>query len=573
MTESVQQEDRPIELHNSATGAKLQPGAADDQHNMAASAVSTAAVSPTNTGNGDNISFGFTCNANSFSFGDETSPECWHCVPVTYSISQSTWECLAATDMFQHWVRLYISNPSVVTAVDVKACGDDSCEWAVIVPRLDLAGAVSTAGLSLSTSEKILLQRTSSMSVPEVGVLVILRCVYDNNSNPQTTIANNNVNNRGRNTNNSNNNTWTRDIVLFSVVNRPAVGPQPRFEILKGVFDKNDEFSSPQADDMQNVLGIKIHKQDLFPMTPTEVAPAPACLSQTLDLYLYRRTITASQLSLLQQHNNRKTTDENMDNSSGKTEAVQQEDDSTDVVSASIRLKSAAMGEAWRMTSDATSMAALFLFHEYRYYRLMPRYQPPRDLATTDTSVKQKPQFVSVSGIHPTMMSVNLKVRIVEPVQQQSVDAVDAEQLQSDDDQVASRPDTRPKDTFCVVGDSTGVIKLRLVGGQSDSSAALSVIGTNLTLRNAVVSVVDMTLLVSLNKWGKLTVIDNPIEIESDFNFEVDTVNNQSALEYELVSRASLRNDSSTGSNVPTNRSGQRFGQNRGRNNPRPENY
>ncbi|XP_055388834.1 uncharacterized protein LOC129617801 [Condylostylus longicornis] len=210
------------------------------------------------------------------------------------------------------------------------------------------------------------------------------------------------------------------------------------------------------------------------------VSLAPSSLDERVRLYLYRETVSRE---FIDKFTNRAKND---------TDAI-----TVDLWSVS---------DAWRITSDAKTMSALFLLHELRYHGLMPRYRPPRD-------PKRSPRFTDVAKLDPNRPGCNLRVKVVEALK------------------MVPHPTRQGAERGVVlVGDKTGVASLGLEPSQTSLTEDFNNVDAPLFLRNVQFDMSSGFLTIRLDDFGKASP---PSEDErAQFNFQPDVGNNVSATEY-----------------------------------------
>eukprot|EP00382_Lankesteria_abbotti_P001219 CAMPEP_0113846838 /NCGR_PEP_ID=MMETSP0372-20130328/1528_1 /TAXON_ID=340204 /ORGANISM="Lankesteria abbotti" /LENGTH=509 /DNA_ID=CAMNT_0000816023 /DNA_START=47 /DNA_END=1577 /DNA_ORIENTATION=- /assembly_acc=CAM_ASM_000359 len=412
-----------------------------------------------------------------FTYADNSS-KVEHKVTVNFHLAEHTclFEKLFNSAVFVSWARQFEDLADVVlTSVVVLHVHmvNDEVVSALVEPVV--------SGDTFPASGPIYLRSATA----SVGVLVMLRC-YPPQS-PEVLASQ-----------------YTRDYVLFASVPRLAIAAADHFEIMKGDFDENDEFICHAGQAMSGLLNVRIYKQDLVSLTRERVmSSSPETLHDRFQLYLYRQNVTDAQLQMLPKASVAPTGDEV---SSEQNEANK-------------HLRLTSLGEAWKMTTDAESMAALFLFHEFRYHRVMPKYRPPRDSKQMDMAgEKRKPVFIEIGSLDPHFEGVNLRVKVYKaPDQETPVDA-----------------QNKVREVKLTVGDATGIINMKLEGEQLEKADQFSE-GACVQIQNARIHVSKNFMHLTVTKWSKVVFPTGDDDLESDFNFTVEPTKDMSAIEYELV--------------------------------------
>jgi len=124
---------------------------------------------------------------------------------------------------------------------------------------------------------------------------------------------------------------------------------------------------------------------------------------------------------------------------------------------------------------------------------------------------KQKPIFVKVNSLKPESNGHNLIVKVVNTV-------VVVEKTRGDNSKI--------RIAECLIGDETGCIILTARNEQIDRIQP----GMTIIIRNAKVDMFKGFMRLGVDRWGK-------IESTMDSGIQVNTENNLSTIEYELVTQ------------------------------------
>jgi len=124
---------------------------------------------------------------------------------------------------------------------------------------------------------------------------------------------------------------------------------------------------------------------------------------------------------------------------------------------------------------------------------------------------KRKPIFVTVDHLKPQTSGHNLKLKVV------------SVKISLEKERIDSSEKIRIAE--CVVGDATGCITLT---ARNEQIQLLSP-GKSIIVRNSKIYMFKNFMRLVVDKWGKIQ------ESPENFNFEVNTKNDLSAVEYELI--------------------------------------
>eukprot|EP00922_Rhytidocystis_sp_ex-Travisia-forbesii_P017527 GHVS01026120.1.p1 GENE.GHVS01026120.1~~GHVS01026120.1.p1 ORF type:complete len:415 (+),score=80.68 GHVS01026120.1:530-1774(+) len=337
-----------------------------------------------------------------------------------------------------------------------------------------------------------------------------------------------------RNTGNS------KDMCLFVKQARANLGQHEHLEIPLCTLDDTGRFVGPMADLIEETLDITLSRSSAVSLTGLAFgaksegvyAMADEC-DDRVQIFLYRTNMSPEQITVLEQkidcagRRRRMVTDEEPGKQEDETYVVKEEMSiaGTDAAAAS-PLKMVPLGDAWRSTTDAKSMVALFLVHELRYHDRMPRYRAPRisggsgqRVAVGEPLEKKTALFSKIASLDPSSVGINLKAKVV---------------MKMDQIEEATRRDgRRTKYAFLVVGDETGVVTLKAVNDQL-ATCELFEVGSNIVVRNAKIDMGDGHMRLVVDRWGKITS-DMEGEDLSEFDFAVKEDHDMSSTEYELV--------------------------------------
>lgn len=285
-----------------------------------------------------------------------------------------------------------------------------------------------------------------------------------------------------------------REFVLF--MRRPewVIGTPDFLAIPQGTIDESGAFVGPAAELLKEEGGLEtIREHQLVDMTSLAfprraagtqrtVAISPCSLGDRVRLYLYRENTTQAEIGRLQA-------------------LARQQRGGGEGQCGELGLELCPLNDAWRMTADAISLAALLLLHELRYHALMPKYRPPRE-------PKKQPTYALVEELDPNKNGYNLRIRVVGPAETGN-----------------------GKDFY--VGDASGVVKLRLNPVQRTDYQGLITPDTPLILRNVNLDMAGGRIAVVMDRFSKLDQPSSQDEIGTVFNFQPNMANDVSAPEYE----------------------------------------
>lgn len=175
------------------------------------------------------------------------------------------------------------------------------------------------------------------------------------------------------------------------------------------------------------------------------------------------------------------------------------------------------LGEAWKTTSDARSMSAIFLVLELRYHSMMPKFRGP----SQSPEGKSKASFETIAALTPASKGLNLVVKVHKKAEDVS------EPIKADG--------SRIKEGFVsVIGDSTGTIKMKVTNEQLEK---FQTEGEVLVIRNAKVEIDKGRMYLSVDRWGKIGDADS-LEPGQETCQTVNTEVDMSHTDHEIVAMA-----------------------------------
>eukprot|EP00922_Rhytidocystis_sp_ex-Travisia-forbesii_P060880 GHVS01090308.1.p1 GENE.GHVS01090308.1~~GHVS01090308.1.p1 ORF type:complete len:579 (+),score=110.08 GHVS01090308.1:136-1872(+) len=356
-----------------------------------------------------------------------------------------------------------------------------------------------------------------------------------------------------RNTENS------KDMCLFVKKTRSNLGQHEHLEIPQCTLDDSGRFVGPMAKLIEETLDISLCRSSAVSLTGLAfgaksegVSAMPDECDERVQIYLYRNNMSPESINALeqkidagggrrrrmladeveQQLTQQTKTEQQTNEDGGGSGYIKDEDVSVsakattpalEIPTNSSPLKMVPLGDAWRSTSDAKSMVALFLVHELRYHARMPRYRTPRGVpssAPLEPVEKKSALFSKVSALNPSSAGVNIKLKVVSKIGV----------IQD----VARRDGRRTKFAFLVVGDETGMVTLKAVNEQIDI-CQLFENESAIVVRNAKIDMSDGHMRLLVDRWGKIANRVDGDEPSADYEFSVKEDNDMSSTEYELV--------------------------------------
>ncbi|KEP65685.1 UNVERIFIED_CONTAM: nuclear factor NF7 [Hammondia hammondi] len=445
-----------------------------------------------------------------FSLTTQSHGECKVRVDLPSSISQADWEKIFSSRMFQDWLAVYATadrlrlvRVALENSQHCKSSGEEKLtSVAMLVEAADKEGEVFSGPVYLRPQRR--------------AVLVLLR------------------------------NTETRtDMCLFVKKPNLSVGLADTLELPEGEFEpETGRFVGPAAEEVERQLEATIYEKNLVNLTQVTFGGGGLALGGDLsfaalahdgkannasqekgphvavglsggehvELYLYRANVSPETMAGIEARVGRlrrrgKQTPEATTHKPGQS---------------GVQLSLVQLGDAWGLVADAPAVSALFLVHELRYHRLMPKYRNPlaessEEAKTIRPVQKAAATFKSVQDLEPTSKGLNLRVKVVSP-------------------KVVDRDRTFPsgrtsREGHMVVGDESAVITLKLVDQQMELP---DVEGTPLLIRNGLISMEEGHMKLVVDRWGKI-ISDIPEAEKDSFNFTVNSTRDMSATEYELV--------------------------------------
>lgn len=406
-------------------------------------------------------------------------------VKFSQSVPQNLFEKICAAPRFVSWANSYLPRPQ--QRLKLQSVSFESVE----INDDDTIGFIKLHADVLRSPENSQVGGTILLNGPSSAVLVVLRLNPDGSApgsentpvyrpdDPEAT---------------QQSGPRPREYVLFVKQARPAVGAPEHREMPCGQLRPDGSFVGPAFTAIQAACGLRFYESQMEDLTSLALSakrtPArslgislsPSTVDERIRLYLYRESVSREFIELFQKKRS-----------------------SEDQITVDLWT----LNDAWRITSDAKTLSALFLFHELRYHQLMPRYRPPRE-------AKRSPTFIAVADLNPNRKGLNLRVKIAQALK------------------MIPHP-TRPgaQRGIVVVGDTTGVVTLSLDSSQINSVPGCSTVGFPLFLRNVEFDMSDGHITIVLDSFGKASA---PSDDEmSQFNFTVNLSNDVSATEYEKV--------------------------------------
>ncbi|PFH38129.1 nuclear factor NF7 [Besnoitia besnoiti] len=472
-----------------------------------------------------------------FSLTAQSYGECKVGVELSNSVSSAEWEKIFNSRMFQDWLSVYASSDHlrlmrlVIEQVQHagKAADDKLLAFTMHVEAQDKDGEVFSGQVCLRPLRR--------------AVLVLLR------------------------------NTETRtDTCVFVRKPNLSVGLTETLELPEGEFDaETGKFVGPAAEELEKQLETPIFEKDLVNLTQVTFggggialgrelhAPAfapgvgakknakakdgndkkegvvvPLSGGERVELYLHRANLSPEAMNAIEGKIGRMRRRGKVAASivfAPDAENVTKHDKLND---SAVKLSLVQLGDAWGLAADALAVSALFLVHELRYHRLMPKYRNPlADAAGAEGKaapvVKAAATFKRVEDLGPTSKGLNVRVKVVKP-------------------KVVDRDHTfhsgrTSREGHMVVGDDSAIITLKLVDQQLDLPDAE---GTPLLIRNGLISMENGHMKLVVDRWGKI-ISDIPETEKASFNFTVDSSRDMTATEYELV----VLNEEGEGDSMP----------------------
>lgn len=323
-----------------------------------------------------------------------------------------------------------------------------------------------------------------------------------------------------------------KDSCLFIKIARPNIADPDYIEIPECDLDGSGRFTGPVAEMIEEALDVVLHRDATVCLTgvafggKSEGVSTNAGLSdERVHIYLYRKNIETDEMCSLEK---KLAESENKIKNVEKQNGINETNSITSLASENKKygqLKIVSLGEAWRSTTDAKSMVALFLVHELRYHSRMPRFRAPRAALNglrDDKRVAAK--YTQVADLEPVSTGVNVVVKVVEKMEIS--------------EELGRRTDKKYKVGRMKVADKSAMISLKVTSEHISSCESLN---TNdcLVVRNSRVDMVDGHMRLLVDRWGKVSA---PGE-DMDVNFEVSRGVDMSLIEYELVLSDDKRED------------------------------
>eukprot|EP00922_Rhytidocystis_sp_ex-Travisia-forbesii_P060881 GHVS01090309.1.p1 GENE.GHVS01090309.1~~GHVS01090309.1.p1 ORF type:complete len:582 (+),score=116.24 GHVS01090309.1:137-1882(+) len=455
-------------------------------------------------------------------------------VPVTFDSDEhlKMWDAIYEWTPFSNWLKVYAVNLSTLEGLRLRALRIIS----VLVTPAE--GNIHKMNINADVVDKDGQQIEGDVTLrgSRCALVVMLR-----------------------NTENS------KDMCLFVKKTRSNLGQHEHLEIPQCTLDDTGRFVGPMAKLIEETLDIALCRSSAVSLTGLAfgaksegVSAMPDECDERVQIYLYRNNMSPESINALEQKidsvggRRRRMLADELEQQLQQTKTEQQqpnedgytkEDDnntnnSTVVPSAKATtttvmdvattsgspLKMVPLGDAWRSTSDAKSMVALFLVHELRYHARMPRYRTPRGVQSLSSAPlepveKKSALFSKVSALQPASAGVNIRLKVVNKIG-----------LIQD---VARRDGRRTKFAFLVVGDETGVVTLKAVNEQIDICQRFEN-ESAIVVRNAKIDMSDGHMRLLVDRWGK---IENRVDGDepSDYDFCAKEDHDMSSTEYELV--------------------------------------
>ncbi|CBZ56069.1 hypothetical protein NCLIV_064950 [Neospora caninum Liverpool] len=481
-----------------------------------------------------------------FSLTTQSHGECKVRVDLPSSISHPDWEKIFNSRMFQDWLSVYATadrlrlvRVSLESTQHGKSAREDTLTSLTMhVDAADKDGDVYSGPVYLRPQRR--------------AVLVLLR------------------------------NTETRtDMCLFVRKPNLSVGLADTLELPEGDFEaETGKFVGPAAEELERQLDAPIYEKHLVNLTQVTFGGGGLALGGDLsaslasegkapknananekdekgvripvamtggdrvELYLYRANVSPETMAGIESRIGRvRRRGKNAANAGSEVVPA-----TKTAHSEGVKLSLVQLGDAWGLAADAPAVSALFLVHELRYHRLMPKYRNPLEGAEAEAKSPRPVQkavatFKSIQDLEPTSKGLNLRVKVVSP-------------------KVVDRDRTFPsgrtsREGHMVVGDDGAVITLKLVDQQMELPDAE---GTPLLIRNGLISMEEGHMKLVVDRWGK--IISEIPEAEKDsFKFTVNGARDMSATEYELV----VLKDGDEGDNGAVSGGRGRGGRGRGR--------
>lgn len=381
---------------------------------------------------------------------------------------------IVASNTFQNWAEQYVASNLVMESMDVLEFDlNGTCLKSV---KID-AKIVDKQGLPVGGRIDLI--------QPKCAVVIMLR-----------------------------NMSTQRDLVLFTVSPRPSLCEAEHFGIPVGNFDEEGQFVCDVTDTIEKQCGLQLNIEEMENLSAIVFGKAkkgislssdPQC-SDNCQVFLYRRNLSPEAIEKIQEQSSGGNSDQ-PEESEAAPESKTDEDSQTN------NFRLLPLGDAWRTTSDARSMAALFLVLELRYHNMMPKFRAPRPFFES----KSKATFVTVASLKPDSHGFNLVAKV------QKAAEVDSESVKTDGSKI--------KEGIAVLGDATGTIKMKLT---TDQLELLQEEGEVKVIRNGKIEMVKGRMVVVVDRWGKICAADT-LEGDHDTTFGVLPDNDMSGVEHEIV--------------------------------------
>lgn len=319
-------------------------------------------------------------------------------------------------------------------------------------------------------------------------------------------------------------NDTVKDLCVLMSLSRPNIGKQDVLELPGGTFDENEKFVGEAADLIFEYLNISVRRNNVISLTDLAFNEGSSFFTnknsdQRFSIYLHRLTVSHEKVVELES----KICKQNVNSESNQLLNNAVLENSMNDLSLydagcnlsykklGVQIRLVPLGDAWKSTIDCKATSAIFLVHELRYHRLMPKYN------STDNTygLKKSAKFTKIGVLEPESAGVNIKVKIVKPIK-----------LMPDK---MRRDGTIQREGILVVGDSEGTIMLKLTQDQLNIKDD---VGTPMIIRNAKVEMNNGHMILCVNRWGK---IETNVDGDEDFDFIVQEGNDMSSTEFELV--------------------------------------
>lgn len=381
---------------------------------------------------------------------------------------------IVASSTFQSWAEQYVISDLTMHSMNIISCEYE--ESRIVKLEIDA---------KIVNKNEVEMDGAMVLSEPKCAVVIMLR-----------------------------NLSTQRDLVLFTVQPKASLCEAEHYEIPVGRFDEEGHFICDITEAVEEQCGLQLNIREMENLSAIVLGKNKkgVCISgdpkrnENCHVFLYRRNLSPEAIEKIQESGAKTIIAED------DTEEAQKENDSTsEDEEPTFRLFP--LGDAWRTTSDAMSMAALFLVMELRYHNMMPKFRASRPYLES----KCKATFVTVGSLKPESHGFNLVAKVYKSAE------IDSESVKTDGSKIT--------EGTAVIGDSTGTIKIKLT---TDQLELMKTEGEVKVIRNGKIEMVKGRMVIVVDRWGKICPSIS-LEDDHDTSFTVCHENDMSVTEHEII--------------------------------------